>query len=157
MTAPKRIWAYSDGLWIEAWDAPPSGAEYVRADLAAVQPAHGVWNKCTFDLSGAGYDCVLKDGDARHGAYGEGQKVFWDGTTINADGLYILSKPALNKRIAAAQPAQVQPDPRDEVIKGLVDALRNCDGGLGALGVPRDAKTRSTARAALAAAKEVMK
>ena len=33
MTAPERIWAYSDGLWIEAWDAPPSGAEYIRADL----------------------------------------------------------------------------------------------------------------------------
>lgn len=33
--APKRIWAYSDGLWIEAWDAPPSGAEYIRADLLA--------------------------------------------------------------------------------------------------------------------------
>ena len=36
MTAPERIWAYSDGLWIEAWDAPPSGAEYIRADLPAV-------------------------------------------------------------------------------------------------------------------------
>ena len=47
------------------------------------------------------------------------------------------------------------PDPRDEVIARLVDALRNCDGGLGALGVPRGAKTRSTARAALAAAKAV--
>lgn len=46
-----------------------------------------------------------------------------------------------------------QPDPRDEVIARLVDALRNCDGGLGALGVPRDAKPRSTARAALAAVK----
>ena len=35
MDAPERIWAYSDGLWIEAWDAPPSGAEYIRADLMA--------------------------------------------------------------------------------------------------------------------------
>ena len=32
MTAPKIIWAYDDGLWIEAWDAPPSGAKFIRAD-----------------------------------------------------------------------------------------------------------------------------
>ena len=100
-------WADDDGKnkadLLSAWNR--------RADLAAAQPAHGVWNKCTFDLSGAGYDCAIKDGDARHGAYGEGQKVFWDGTTINADGLYILSKLALDKRIAAAQPAQVRVKP----------------------------------------------
>ena len=59
--------------------------------------------------------------------------------------------------LAAVQPAQVHPDPRDEVIARLVEALRDCDGGLGALGVPRDAEPRSTARAALAAAKAVMK
>ena len=32
MSAPKVIWAYDDGLWIEAWDAPPSGSPYIRAD-----------------------------------------------------------------------------------------------------------------------------
>ena len=37
--APERIWAYTDGLWIEAWDAPPSGAEYIRADVAAAMVA----------------------------------------------------------------------------------------------------------------------
>lgn len=142
-------WADDDGKnkadLLSAWNR--------RADLAAVQPAHGVWNKCTFDLSGAGYDCVLKDGDARHGAYGEGQKVFWDGTTINAEGLYILSKPALDKRIAAAQPAHVHPDPRDEVIARLVDALKRYKSG--ARRVPFNLALSSDA--ALAAAKAVVK
>lgn len=129
MTAPKRICLLPDDgwSWVEGPKPPyeENAIEYVRADLAAAQPAHGVWNKCTFDLSGAGYDCAIKDGDARHGAYGEGQKVFWDGTTVNADGLYILSKLALDKRIAAAQPAQARVKPTDAQINSACLSYRH--------------------------------
>lgn len=78
--------------------------------------------------------------------------------------------------LAAVQPAQVQPDPRDEVIKKLVGAVHNCVGMLDQLVAesgrlvewdaedpfrmgewfePEDLAQIESARAALAAAKAV--
>jgi len=78
-----------------------------------------------------------------------------DAEYVRAD---LAAVPAQVKVLAMRDAGYDTPtDPRDEVIARLVGVLRDCDGGLGALGVPRDAEPRSTARAALAAAKAVQK
>ena len=136
MTAPERIWAYSDGLWIEAWDAPPSGAEYIRADLAAVQPAH-VRVKPLTDLVEEFTTAVwhLMDNSETSGPIDDPTITVWkpdfdevsklldrieglpSGSTEHMGAGELLSANIL----AALEP---HPDPRDEVIARLVDALR---------------------------------
>ena len=70
---------------------------------------------------------------------------------------------AWNRRadLAAVQPAQVQPDPRDEVIKGLVDAATDAaeaiDMAYGSDDDESPHRHSAKLRAALAAAKAVQK
>ena len=68
---------------------------------------------------------------------------------------------AWNRRADLAQPAQVQPDPRDEVIKGLVeaatDAAEAIDMAYGSDDDESPHRHSAKLRAALAAAKAVQK
>ena len=117
MTAPERIWAYSDGLWIEAWDAPPSGAEYIRADLAAV-PAQVRVRPTDAQINSA---CL----SYRHD-FGLRDKRDQDNLRFQAnEWLIAWQKEA---RILAA--IDVQPDPRDAQIAALVEALHHAQYGL---------------------------
>lgn len=106
MTAPERIWARPD--YNECWPKrlEEEDVEYIRADLAAVQPASqccmcGKEGLSTSEHDG-GAECELHDGR-------------WVCSRRCYDAAYSMMVPAL----------EPQPDPRDEVIKGLVEALDN--------------------------------
>ena len=124
MTAPERI-------WIDAWGgnwSPQAGGtqgiEYIRADLAAVQPAQ-VCPECS--------NTGLRD---TGGVYPWGEGIF-----------------------VACDHDEPQPDPRDEVIKGLVeaatDAAEAIDMAYGSDDDESPHRHSAKLRAALAAAKAV--
>jgi hypothetical protein len=136
MTAPERIYMKPNDTYENGWARPidtdqfdEEATEYVRADLA--QPV------------------ILPSLDQLRSAY-EAAKL--------AD-IDIPTAMHLNLAMDTIQPAQVQPDPRDEVIARLVDALEMMRSTYPynppCFGWQEQVEAHKTAKVALAAAKEI--
>ena len=174
MTTPERIWtASTNGKCHVGFDAPSLNYtnEYVRADIAAVQPAQ-VRVKPLTDLVEEFTTAVwhLMDNSETSGPIDDPTITVWNpdfdevsklldrieglpsGSTEHMGAGELLSANIL----AALEP---QPDPRDEVIEGLTEALEWCVDALERdyRGSATDCEIPQDIRAALAAAKEVMK
>lgn len=153
MTAPERIWtASTNGKCHVGFDAPSLNYtnEYVRADLAAVQPAPapalGAVKVKPLDLSN-----MLKH------AFMCG---WYASETISSSSEYNWTEydPTDNDAYARIMAAlEPHPDPRDEVIARLVDAMHTISGDIqiNADGEEELSDAAHIARAALAAAKAV--
>ena len=163
MTAPERIWADNSVSGLH-WTHPThkgDKTEYIRADLAAVQPAQVrvkplVWEDDTM-RGGVWADtshgwCEIFVTDCGFIATHCGVDI---GCYFNIAAAKSAAQADYEARILAA--LEPQPDPRDEVIKGLVDALRNLLGIAEDEGIVGDKTTLEASRAALAAAKAVQK
>lgn len=168
MTAPERIWAWAwQTMPMGQWgvNPSPSSVEYIRADLAAV-PAQVRVKPLVWEVFQSKYEGRQHYGRGVFGHwYGVSRQksVAWNcfhfidgrrvdlGTHPTIDAAKVAAQADYEARILAA--IEPQPDPRDEAIARLVEALEwMCseydDGGDGF-----DART--SARAALAAAKAV--
>lgn len=123
MTAPERIWlqdggdfdAASEVTWCQH-SIDDADTEYVRADLAAVQPAQVLvkpWNYCP--------ECGCEEPRYGEGPHKQCARCYQEWfTDIDYSGVVRGNLERLF--IAALEP---QPDPRDEVIARLVEALEN--------------------------------
>lgn len=164
MTAPERIWLQDNGDFDAASEVTwcqhrieDNDTEYVRADLAAV-PAQVRVKPLVGWVIGNGqgnrWRCVW-EWETNAEWTDDISKAIKFATRDDAEAFAADDEDAWLIQEVPIPSLEPQPDPRDAVIARLVGVLRDCDGGLGALGVPRDAEPRSTACAALAAAKAV--
>ena len=179
MTAPERIYMKPNDMYENGWARPidtdqfdEEATEYVRADLAAVQPAQVRKKFPVLGSGGASVDLQLVEDhgeQAKKNHYQTITRLAERGGLCWAELFAVLhSRPfqkidtneamiacrALEARYLAA--LEPQPDPRDEVIARLVEAL---DIGMRQYRIDRTVNSAfyDDARAAIAAAKAVMK